>query len=45
MAAHILTVFNAVDVPMDIQFQVMNLLLPFDADIYNRECDETGKAI
>lgn len=42
---HTLTVFNAVDVPQEIQRQVMQLLDPFDADIYERDCDESGRAL
>ena len=45
MSAHLLTVFNAVDVPEDVQSAVMALLSPFSPDIYSRECDETGHAL
>ena len=43
--SHTLTVFNAVDVPQDIQRAVMQLLDPYDADIYERDCDAQGKAL
>jgi len=42
---HTLTVFNAVDVPDDVAFRIMALLAPYDADIYTRSCDASGRAL
>jgi len=42
---HTLTVFNAVDVPYEIQAQVMRLLGPYDPDIYERPADAQGRAL
>ena len=39
---HTLVVFNAVDVPDDIQWQVMALLRPYDPDTYTRAADASG---
>ena len=39
---HTLVVFNAVDVPEAIQSQVLNLLAPYDPDVYTRACDARG---
>ena len=41
---HSLTVFNAVDVPFDVQAIVIGLLAMYDVDVYTRPCDATGKA-
>lgn len=42
---HTLTVFNAVDVPDAVAFQVMDLLAAYDVDIYTRACDASGHAL
>jgi hypothetical protein len=39
-----LTVFNAVNVPQSVQRRVMELLGAYDPDIYQRECDASGRA-
>ena len=44
-ADHVLTVFNAVDVPDEVAFAVMGLLAAYDADIYTRPCDAQGRAL
>jgi hypothetical protein len=45
VSTHTLTVFNAVDVPDVVAFQVMALLAPYDPDIYVRDADEKGNAL
>ena len=42
---HVLTVFNAVDLPDDVANKVMSLLAGYDPDCYTRACDETGRAL
>lgn len=42
---HELVVFNAVDVPADVQDAVMRLLAPFDPDTYTRAADANGQAL
>jgi hypothetical protein len=44
-ASHELVVFNAVDVPQDVQSAVMALLTSYSPDVYTRECDATGRAL
>ena len=44
MSGHLLTVFNAIDVPEDVARRVMDLLDPYDPDVYVRQCDEHGNA-
>jgi hypothetical protein len=39
---HELWVVNAVDVPVEIQEQVMRLLSGYDPDSYVRSCDKNG---
>lgn len=41
---HTLTVFNAVDVPLDVQESVAALLAPYKVDVYERACDAAGVA-
>lgn len=43
--SHLLTVFNAVDLPDDVAGQVMALLSPYSPDIYVRDCDAEGRAL
>lgn len=42
---HTLVVFNAVDVPHHVQAAVMDLLAPYDPDIYTRAADASGRAL
>jgi hypothetical protein len=44
MPEHILTVFNAVDVPDTVAREVMTLLATYDPDIYTRTCNRFGVA-
>ena len=44
-ADHTLTVFNAVDLPDDVAWRVMDLLAAYNPDCYTRACDETGHAL
>ncbi|WP_345751367.1 hypothetical protein [Microbacterium rhizophilus] len=39
---HTLVVFNAVDVPEDVKFQIARLLAPYNFDVYSRPCDADG---
>ena len=39
---HTLTTFSAVDVPQDVQREVMELLARYNSDIDQRACDENG---
>jgi hypothetical protein len=42
MSGHTLTVFNGVDVPDDVQQQVLGILANYQPDIYQRDCDAQG---
>lgn len=42
---HLLTVFNAVDLPDAVASQVMDLLATYNPDVYVRECDASGRAL
>lgn len=42
MSAHRLIVFNAVDVPDDVQRKVLLMLANYQPDMYERDCDERG---
>ena len=42
MKGHVLTVFNAVDVPDSVQRAVLEMLAQHKPDIYERECDAAG---
>lgn len=44
-AGHVLTVFNAADVPEATQRAVMVLLAPYEPDIYSRDLDAKGFAL
>lgn len=45
MSSHVLTVFNAIDVPPAVQLEVMALLAPYSPDTYQRDCDLEGFAL
>ena len=42
---HILSVFNAVDIPASVADEVWALLAPYDPDAYTRDCDASGRVL